>query len=212
MAKKSAKELLEMSEVLNGVENPVKFDAPYVVNVEIVGACPIIFHRWSCEDVANKAAAKKGSKEKKSDNVESFIYRDEDGHICLPGEYLRMSMVYAAKFKQDPRSPRKSAFDLFKAGIIPLTEQAKINGGTDKWDFIDQRRVVIQRNSITRMRPAFLKGWSAEIDLMINTPEYIDFQFFCEVLSMAGRLIGVGDFRPTYGRFDVQKCKVQKLK
>ena len=58
------------------------------------------------------------------------------------------------------------------------------------------------------MRPAFLKGWSAELQLMVNTPEYIDYQFFSEVLSMAGRLIGLGDFRPTYGRFDIAKCKI----
>lgn len=205
MAKK-----IQLPEILNGVENSVKFETPYVVNVEIIGACPLIFHRWSNEGVAAKAAAKKGSKEKKSDNVEEFVYRDEDGHICLPGEYLRMAMVYAAKFKQDPRSPRKSAFDLFKAGIIPLTEMAKINGGTDKWDFIDQRRVLIQRNAITRMRPSFLKGWSAEVDIMVNTPEYIDYQMFSEVLSTAGRLIGVGDFRPTYGRFDIARCSIQK--
>ena len=209
MAKKSTK---EVPELLNGVENIVKFDSPYVVNVEIVGACPIIFHRWSCEDVASKSAAKKGSKEKKSDNLEAYIYRDEDGHICIPGEYLRMSMVYASKFRQDPRSPRKSAFDLFKAGIVPLTELAKINGGTKNWDFVDQRRVVIQRNSVTRMRPSFLKEWSADFQMMVNVPEYIDFQFFSEVLEMAGRLIGVGDFRPTYGRFNVQKCKIAKLK
>lgn len=205
-----AKKLLDQPEMLNGIDNQVKIETPYVVSVEIVGACPIIFHRWSCEDVASKAAAKKGSKEKKSDNVESFVHRDEDGHIGIPGEYLRMAMVYAAKFKQDPRSPRKSAFDLFKAGIIPLTGIAKINGGTKNWDFIDQRRVVIQRSSITRMRPAFLKGWNAEIDILINTPEYIDFELFSEVLSMAGRLIGVGDFRPTYGRFNIAKCKILK--
>lgn len=208
MAKKSAKEIIQGIELLNGVENIVKLETPYVVSIEITGSCPVIFHRWSCEDVASKAAAKKGSKEKKSDNVESFIYRDSDGHICLPGEYLRMAMVYAAKFKQDPRSPRKSAFDLFKAGIVPLTELAKINGGTKNWDFIDQRRVVIQRNSITRMRPSFLKGWSAEIEILVNVPEYIDFTLFCEVLEMAGRLIGVADFRPTYGRFNITKCKV----
>lgn len=198
---------MKRQEVLDGVENPVKFETPYVVNVEIIGSCPIIFHRWSCEGVEAKANAKKGSKEKKSDNIEEFIYRDADGDICMPGEYLRMAMIYAAKFKQDPRSPRKSAFDLFKAGIIPLTELAKINGGTKNWDYIDKRRVVVQRNGITRMRPAFLKGWSAEIDLMVNTPEYIDYSLFSEVLSMAGRLIGVGDFRPTYGRFDIAKCK-----
>ncbi len=200
----------ESPELLNGIENPVKFESPYIVNVEIIGSCPIIFHRWSCEGVANKAAARKGSNEKKSDNIESYVYRDEDGHICLPGEYLKMAMVYAAKFKQDPRSPRKSAFDLFKAGIIPLTEMAKINGGTKKWDFIDQRRVVIQRNSITRMRPAFLKGWSANIEIMVNTPEYIDYQFFNEILSTSGKLIGLGDFRPTYGRFDISECKILK--
>lgn len=208
MAKKqTAKELIQGIELLNGIENPVQTEKPYIVQIEIIGSCPVIFHKWSCEDVASKAAAKKGSKEKKTDNVESFIYRDQDGDICLPGEYLRMAMVYAAKFKQDPRSPRKSAFDLFKAGIVPLTELAKINGGTKNWDFIDQRRVVIQRNAITRMRPAFLKGWSAEVEIMVNVPEYIDYAFFSEVLSMAGRLIGVADFRPTYGRFDIAHCK-----
>jgi len=208
MAKKTAKELLEVSEMLNGIENSVKLETPYVVQIEIIGSCPVIFHKWDCESVEQKALAKKGSKEKKSDNIESFIYRDDDNHICLPGEYLRMAMIYAAKFRQDPRSPRKSAFDLFKAGIAPLTELAKINGGTKNWDFIDKRRVVVQRNAITRMRPAFLKGWSAEVEMQILLPEYIDFQFFNEVLEMAGRLIGVGDFRPTYGRFQISKCKI----
>jgi hypothetical protein len=92
MAKKTAKQLIEQVELLNGVDNPVKFETPYTVRVAIIGTCPIIFHKWSCEDVAAKSAAKKGSKEKKTDNVESFIYRDEDGDICLPGEYLRMAM------------------------------------------------------------------------------------------------------------------------
>jgi hypothetical protein len=203
---------LEKPEILNGVNRgSVDPSIPYIVTIEMTGSCPIIFHRWSCEDVASKAAAKKGSKEKKSDNIEGYVYRDEDGHVCIPGEYLRMSLCMAAKFKQDPRSPRKSAFDLFKAGIVPLTELAKINGGTKDWDFLDQRRVVIQRNSITRMRPAFLKGWSAEVDLLVNTPEYIDYTLFSEVLSMSGRLIGLGDFRPTYGRFDITKCKIKNL-
>lgn len=207
MAKKSGKETINGIELLNGIENPISTEKPYIMQVEIMGVCPVIFHKWSCEDVASKAAAKKGSKEKKTDNVESFIYRDEDGHICLPGLYVTQAMAYASKFRQDPRSPRKSAFDLFKAGIVPLTELAKINGGTKNWDFIDQRRVVVQRNAITRMRPAFLKEWTAEIDIMVNVPEYIDQTFFREVLEMAGRLVGVADFRPSYGRFQIVKCK-----
>ncbi len=195
-------------DIINGVENNVKFETPYSVEIEVTGACPILFHKWDCEVVDAKSKARKGSTEKKTDNLESFIYRNEEGFISLPGEYLRMAMVYAAKFKQDPRSPRKSAFDLFKAGIISLTDLAPINGGVHTWDYLDQRRVVVQRSGITRMRPAFHKGWTAEFILCVNTPEYIDFQFFNEVLQTAGRLIGVGDFRPTYGRFDISKCKV----
>lgn len=197
-------------ELLNGVDNNVKFETPYSVEIEVTGAAAILFHKWDCEVVEAKSKARKGSSEKKTDNLESFIYRDEESYICLPGEYLRMAMVYAAKFKQDPRSPRKSAFDLFKAGVISLTDLARINGGVYEWDFLDQRRVVVQRNAITRMRPAFHKGWTAEFVLCVNTPEYIDFQFFNEVLQTAGRLIGVGDFRPTYGRFDITRCKILK--
>lgn len=197
----------ESAAVLNGVSNTVVFETPYTVEIELTGSCPLLFHKWDCESVEAKGKARKGSAEKKTDNIESYLYRNEDGHVCLPGEYLRMAMVYAGKFKQDPRSPRKSAFDLLKAGLISLTELAPLNGGTDKYDFLDQRRVVVQRSGITRTRPAMLKGWTADFIFLINTPEYIDFQFFCDVLQTAGKLIGVGDFRPTYGRFDVTKCK-----
>jgi len=213
-AKQSAKEFLatqEVPEIINGIDNPVTFAPPYSAHIEIEGNCPLIFHKYNVEEVASKKAAKKGSKEKNSDNVESFIYRDVDNHICLPGEYLRMALVYASKFKQDPRSPRKSAMDLFKAGLFPLTDLAKVNGGTKVWDFIDQRRVVVQRNAISRMRPAFLKGWTAEIEMSVILPEYIDRHLFREVLEMAGRLIGVGDFRPTYGRFSITTCRIEQL-
>jgi hypothetical protein len=70
-------------------------------------------------------------------------------------------------------------------------------------DYIDRRRVLIQRNAITRERPALREGWQATIDLMVLLPEYIDRKTLLEVLTNAGRLVGVGDFRPTYGRFQV---------
>lgn len=208
----TAKAKLEaLSPVTNDATETIAFEEPYIMSVAIEGIAPLLFHRWSCEDVSEKASAKKNSKAKKSDNVEVYTWRDEQNRICLPGEYLRQSMCYAAKFKQDPRSPRKSAYDLFKAAIVTLTELAPLNGGTEQWDYVDQRRVTIQRNAITRMRPAFNKGWTAEIDLSVLCPEYIDPHLFNEVLTMAGKLIGVADFRPTYGRFAVTKCEVVGL-
>jgi hypothetical protein len=193
--------VVKLSEVSNGAAEGISYSEPWTCLCELTGSSDLLFCRWNNEAVAEKASARKGSKSKKTDNVESFVYRDDAGFICLPGEYLRGAIINAAKFRQDPRSPRKSAMDLFKAGIISLTPLASL--GSKEWEYEDHRRVVIQRSAITRVRPAFRTGWQATIQLMVNLPEYIDEVFLREVLQMAGRLVGVGDFRPTYGRFDV---------
>lgn len=187
--------------VSNDAEEDIGATRPYVVEVEIEGTAAFLFHRWSVEAVAEKAKAAKGSAAKKSDNVESYVYRDTDGRLAIPGEYFRQSIIHAAKFRQDPRSPRKSAMDLFKAGIVALNEVATT--GKRDWDYLDQRRVMVQRSGVTRQRPALSAGWTVTIRLMVNLPEYIAPAFLHSTLTDAGRLIGVGDFRPTYGRFQV---------
>lgn len=199
--------VVKLTGATNGAKDAIDLSQPWICEVEITGSSDMLFHRWNNEAVAEKAAAKKGSAAKKTDNIESYVYRNDAGELCLPGEYLRGAIVGAAKFKQDPRSPRKSAMDLFKAGVISLTPLASL--GVSEWDYEDKRRVVIQRSGITRVRPAMRAGWKAQIQLMVNTPEYIDQPFLLDVLGTAGRLIGVGDFRPTYGRFDVTRFERQ---
>lgn len=203
MAKKQA--ATAINNVSNDAADDISFCEPYIARVKIVGVCPILFHRWSCDAIAEKSAAAKGSKSKKTDNVESYVYRDDRGTLCLPGEYLRQSVVMAAKFRQDPRSPRKSARDLFNAGIVSMSDGPL---GKDKWDYIDRRRVCVQRNGVTRERPAFREGWAATIDLQVLTPEYINAGALSDVLTNAGRLVGVGDFRPTFGRFRVASFEI----
>ncbi len=193
------------SAIEGGVTNDgaaaIEYAAPYRAHVAIEGVADLLFHRWSNEAVEAKAAAAKGSKAKKTDDVESYVWRCENGNLGLPGEYLRRSIVNAAKFKQDPRSPRKSAMDLFNAAVVSLTNLADL--GVGEWDYEDRRRVVVQRNAVTRVRPAMRAGWRAEFDLMVTLPEYIAPQFLAQVVGDAGRLVGVGDFRPTFGRFIV---------
>lgn len=185
----------------NGGLLGVEMQMPYRVEITIEGVAPILFHRWNCESVESKSKAKKGSAEKKSDDTESYVYRNDKKEICIPGEYLRGALIGAAKFQQDPRSPRKSAADLFKAAIVSLTELASL--GSKDWDYLDKRRVVIQRNAITRSRPAMKEGWKATFILMVNLPEYISPQLLNTTTQAAGKLIGLADFRPSYGRFNV---------
>lgn len=200
-----AKRKLEaVAQAANDGANSVQ--EPYMVEVTIEGTADLLFHRWSNEAVEAKAKAAKGSKAKKEDDVESYVYRNDKGEICLPGEYLRQAIIGAAKYKQDPRSPRKSAQDLFKAGVVSLTDLASL--GAKEWDYLDRKRVQVQRNAVTRVRPAMLKGWKATLLIQVLLPEYIDPPMLNEVIQQAGRLIGVGDFRPTYGRFVVTKFEV----
>lgn len=194
----------------NDAEALLLHELPYVVEVVIEGTSPILFHRWSTEAVEAKAKAAKGSTARKTDDVESYVYRCSDGTVGIPGTYLVGSLIDprngAAKYRQDPRSPRKSALDLFRAGVVSLTDLATL--GQANWNYLDQRRVTIQRSAITRTRPAFLAGWKATFHLQVLTPEYISSALLLDVLTQAGRLVGIGDFRPTYGRFQVVKYEV----
>lgn len=209
-----AKSLETLDGVTNDGENTIIATAPYIANIRIQGTSALLFHRWSNEAVAEKAAAAKGSAAKKTDDIQSYVYRLPSdnpkvlGNIGLPGEYLRMSLCTAAKFRQDPRSPRKSAFDLFKAAIISLTELADM--GSNDWDYLDARRVMVQRSAVTRQRPAFNAGWETEFQLLVNLPEYVGPTLLQGVLFDAGRLIGLGDFRPTFGRFTTTSFNIQE--
>lgn len=193
--------VVQLLEPTNAGEGVISYSTPYSVRVEIEGASDFLFHRWNAEAVDAKAASAKNSKAKKTDDIESYVYRDEAGLLAIPGEYLRGAVVHAAKFRQDPRSPRKSAMDLFKAGVVVTTQLASL--GTKDWDYLDRRRVMIQRNGINRTRPAMRAGYRIEFDVMILTPEYIDRNALRETIESAGRLIGIGDFRPTFGRFGI---------
>lgn len=185
----------------NGGNADIEITEPYIVKVKIRGSADFLFHRWNCEAVEEKSKAAKGSKSKKTDNVESYVYRTDSETLGVPGEYLRMAIVNAAKFRQDPRSPRKSAMDLYKAGIICLTTLA--DTGKKTWDYEHKCRVVIQRSGVNRVRPAMKAGWEVEFELQVNVPEYISKDDLLDTISKAGRLVGLGDFRPTYGRFQV---------
>jgi hypothetical protein len=191
----------------NGGKVAIEYAIPYTADVDIVGVADLLFHRWNVESVETKSRAAKGSKAKKSDDLESYVYRDEHGELAIPGEYLRQAVIHAAKFRQDPRSPRKSAMDLMKAAI--LVEPVLASLGVSEWDYLDTRRAVVQRSGINRVRPAMRAGWTFDVSLTVLLPEYVSQDFLVDLLNTAGRLIGIADFRPTYGRFVLKSFSVR---
>ncbi len=192
------------SQVNNSVD--FSFQRPFSARVRLQGTQDILFHRWNDEDVQAKASAKKGSEEKKRDNPEAYIYRNDEGFICIPGRYIVRSVVEAGRNFQDPRSTRKMAKDLVQAAVMAdeILSPILVNGEPVKeWEYDDRQRVCIMRSAVTRTRPAFKKGWQVDFTLISLVPDLVTPEFLRTLVDYAGLLGGIGDFRPTYGRFRV---------
>lgn len=191
-----------------------RHEDPYLIEAEIVGDEDILFHRYDAQVVADKAAAAKGSKTKKEDNIDSYVYRDDKNRLVMPGENIKASICNAAKSTQDPRSTgRKGAKDLMRAGIkikgsYPFQVE---NEERQTWEFVDARRVVVQQSAVTRRRPGLRSGWRLKFQISVILPEYISEELLNEILVRAGKTCGIGDFRPDFGTFRVTSFQRLKL-
>lgn len=184
---------------------------PYRMRFLIEGTAPILFHRYDCESVETKGNAAKGSSTKKTDDVESYYYRDSEGRVCIPAVGVHGALIASGRWQQDPRSSRKTAMDLVKAGLLvePDLIPCQRNGEfIFAAEFLDKRRVQVNRAGVSRVRPALLKGWQAEFDVIVLTPDLMGPTFVRELVSRAGQLVGLCDFRPQHGRFAVCSAMV----
>jgi len=82
----------------------------------------------------------------------------------------------------------------------------KIPLGKKTFDYNHQEFVKIQRNQILRSRPAFKKGWEAELTLVVMDDQ-MQKEILKEIIVYAGKFVGIGDWRPHFGRFEVTKFK-----
>ena len=204
---------LKTTQLSNDAENQITKETPFWANVRLQGTQDILFHRWSSEDVAQKSEAKKGSNEKRTDNLEAYVYRNDKGFICIPGRYITRAITEAGRNFQDPRSKKKMAKDLVQAAVMcdELLSPILINGEPVKtWEYEDRQRVCIMRSAITRTRPAFKKGWEVDFSLVSLVPDLVTPDFLRKLVDNAGLLIGLGDFRPTYGRFRVIRWELKQ--
>ena len=69
------------------------------------------------------------------------------------------------------------------------------------WDaqFLDARMVGVQRNKVLRTRPKF-EQWALSTVFMVETT-IVDVYSLTRYLDTAGTTTGLGDYRPTFGRF-----------
>ena len=185
------------------------------IKFRLTGANTMLMHSDKFADPLNpatKAHKALTSTRKKADEVHEAIARSEFIGGCywskaegfhLPGVNVEASFLAGAKlqklgvkFKQAARV-LEDALPL--AGIKAKTPEAL-------WaieDHRDSRSVKVGQARIVRYRPRFNAGWSIEGTLLLDA-DVLNPAEVRKAMTDAGNLIGVGDYRPRFGRFDVE--------
>jgi len=168
------------------------------VRVKIRGTCDYLQHRRPLEEEDD---SKRSGEIDHSKDWETAVYLDPEIGCFIPSKQLRASIVRSAvNFKISGKGGRKTFKDLINATIE--VEPDKIPLGKEKPDYVHEEWVRIQRNQILRRRPAYKKGWEVEFTLLI-LDEQMPAERLKEILEYAGRFVGVGDWRPHFGRYEI---------
>lgn len=189
----------------------------YAVNVEITGTAPLMQHRFPMPepgDTAKGATRSTGAKDY-TQEWHDYFYETPDAKIFQPAAHIEGAMVKAATSFKIQGKRGKTYKDLFRAAVFVTPDQiphnvdvpASLDADADKPLYIDIRPVVVQRSRVVRMRPCFKAGWKLAfaVEVIDDTihPELVH-----DILTLAGKTVGIGDFRPKFGRFMVTNFQV----
>lgn len=119
---------------------------------------------------------------------------------CLPSEAIEAALVKGAG--------RRKMTAQVKAGVI-CTRHAQLlyDGPSDPRELWPDKRfrlqvpVRVQKGRVIRTRPRFSE-WRAEVEVEY-LPSLVSQAAIEELVVATGELVGVGDWRPRYGRFAV---------
>ena len=180
---------------------------------QLISDCPMLVHNGQTADPLNKwskTLKALNSKRKKTDadyeeiaRLEFFagLYMGENGPV-IPAPNIDAMLIAAAR--QNRQGP------LAKSGLYCAKDAAMQYEGPhtadDLWKDERFRHTAIVRigtSKVVRMRPIF-RTWSGIVtlnveDSIVNSAQVDEWMF------IAGRQVGLGDWRPQHGRFSVER-------
>ncbi len=180
----------------------------------ITGASPLLMHNGLLADPLNphaKALAQISARRRKTEADHVRLAELEflgslylsGGMPCLPAEMIEAALVRAAA--QERRGPKA------RAGLVVRDDlRLEYEGPTDPhklWAdeaFRLRSPVRIGTARIMRTRPMF-KVWAAELAVDF-LPTLLNPQDVRSFLVTAGEQVGIGDWRPRFGRFWVENA------
>jgi len=183
------------------------------LSFRITGVSPLVMHNSRLSNPLDRIAREirnlSGKRKKTEADIEEIarlewfgsLYLDQ-GQPCLPGEMLEACITRGAMTKKRGKQAKAGILCL---GAFPL----QYDGPRDPrelWkreEFRLTAGVKVGSVRVIRTRPIF-REWSAEIEVRYN-PALLNADEVSQFLVAAGQLEGLGDWRPRFGRFEVER-------
>jgi hypothetical protein len=191
----------------------------YTVDVTVRGISPLIQHRFPMPDLGNlsKGGTKHTGAKDYSQEWRDYFYATPEGEIYQPSSHFEGALVKAAVNFKVTGKRGKSYKDLIVANIIIDPERIphnmkvpeELDADADKPLYLDVRPVIVQRARVVRIRPTFKTGWELSFEIQVGDDE-IQPELLQDILMLAGKTVGIGDYRPKFGRFSVVKYEIHK--
>lgn len=179
------------------------------IHVRITGVRPLIMHSSRLIDPLDsitkeisRIARKRARTEADHERIAFLEWRGglwtDSGRPCIPAEAIEAALVAAAR-------TRKLGKRAQAALMCPANALLVYDGPKDLDSLWGDKRfrlrapVQVSQRRFMRTRPRFPE-WSAEI-VVEYLPTVLNEEAVCEMVRIAGDLVGLGDWRPRFGRF-----------
>lgn len=185
-------------------------------NVEFVGVTPLLMH--SCRganplDPDVKVLKTFTSKRNKTDEDHIEIlrlqyllhaYHNNDIGFYIPANVIEATIINGAKkVSRGGGKKMQTAIEVVSPKVPLVCDAPKdIHEAYQNSEFTDVRNVDVDGSLIMRIRPRFDR-WRIRFDINVDE-SIINPDEFASALNFAGSQVGICDFRPKYGRFEVK--------
>jgi hypothetical protein len=192
------------------------------VQIRFQGVSPLLCHNGQTADPRNvysKAIKAISGKRKKTDSDYDEMARLEwlaglyriDGDLVIPDYVIESTMIGGAK--KSKRGPQAKC-GLFFTEHAPLLFEGKPDVIDDETlaemfasgNFTHTIGVKVGMAKVMRTRPMF-RHWSINATAQYD-PDVLNLGDVAEMASDAGKLVGLGDWRPKHGRFNTEVIPV----
>lgn len=176
-----------------------------------VGTSPMMMHSARLADpldpVVKEIKSISGKMRKMDEDYDKMAYWEfvggmyyaEDIGPYMPAANLRKAFIEAARKSKNGKQVEQGLF--VDTLINPLAYDGP-RGIDELWkdkNFVDRSCVKVQNARLMRTRPIF-HTWAIEAQCTYD-PSLLNFGQIVEFANLAGNYIGLGDYRPLYGRF-----------